>query len=397
MTENRRLALQHPVQPDMRSMPETAFSLASNIYRSDTVLCNSNGHNKLTFMLSALLFFFMMSKECSYGFQGVDDSLAKCKKLIQSKGGDIQNKAMMCRKQFILLGNDGNNSLREEYGFTINTASTVTEGKTKSQRVSARFQVVESGFPEKLIAGNSILQGIVEELKEASKPHWASEWFATADGRIFFGESPIDMREFTQQMTNDAFSEGFGKHLKSVELDLDALPYLTMSSMYTESCIRESALSYLRLAKYEFEEESGEQVKLVVSTASGRVVMVYTLAKEFDLLPIRTDMYLRDKANAKDSIDLTKRIGEHIYQTITEWDRDAPDQPWLPKRVSVEELPQKQKPGLRIIEIDAVWKTIQNSDVVSPQSILGKVDPNPIESVYSEMEKKLELAMRKKN
>lgn len=312
-----------------------------------------------------------------------------------------QNYAVLMRMQFNKLSADpAQSSSRVEYILGVRASGRATGGLRK-----------ELWF-------KSSNKGGMNQSGEFSVEK-SSQLFATSENRTFIGDNigvnggeirnQFAVREMTEQMDADeAFKEYAVKVRKELQVDPLALPFLTISSIVFRDVDFSRVHATMRNWKVEFETQSEAEGTVVWVGSKRNLASTIRLEREFDYLPTKVCLYTRPVSNKR--LVAGDALGDLLYRTTTQWSqveieakgerksrnqqKAAKKSVWLPARIVLEVAPKSE---MHVLEIDCQWALDFNADVISPDALLGRIDPNPISELYSELSLKLDATMQANN
>ncbi len=238
------------------------------------------------------------------------------------------------------------------------------------------------------------------------------EVYASYGKRIFVGlngsadgyniRNEFHVRELTTEIENDDAFKVYSQRTKQeLQMEALALPFLSFDALYAQDANFNRSRAALRTKSIVWEKTDDTGVTIVWASADNRGVSKCVLSSKYEYLPSEYCYYLRP-APAKPLVEGDK-LGELIYRTTTDWARkergntkkrssrgltkDIEQAVWLPVRIVLEEAP---KSAVHILEIDLQWKLDVAPQLISPEVLLGQVQPNPIAELYEELSTQLE-------
>lgn len=309
-----------------------------------------------------------------------------------------QNYAVLMRMQYNKLAADASQSSSHvEY--------------TMGVRASGR----STGGPRKELWFKSSYRGGMSQSGEFSVEK-SSELYAISENRTFVGNNTgvnggeirdeFSVREVTEQIeSDDAIKESAELFYRRLQIDPLALPFLSISSIVGRDVDFSRIRTIMRNWKVEYETQSETEGTVVWVGSKRNAAATYLLEREFDYLPTKVCVYTRPVSEKR--LVAGDALGELLYRTTTQWSKIEVGAPgerksrsqqgatkksvWLPTRIVLEEAPKSE---LHMLEIDCQWKLDIDPKLISPDALLGRIQPNPISELYEELSIELDETLQ---
>lgn len=210
-------------------------------------------------------------------------------------------------------------------------------------------------------------------------------------------------KDITDKMGKEEVANSIAYQHQLINRNPLALPFLGLDSIYFGRADFPSVTAILSNCEFQYSDKNDR----ITVWSNESAAWEFELSESKPQVPIRTNVYIRPVG---DSVRKGGKLGELIYRTTTQWKKfeakngsgEKGDSKTLPVKVVMEHFPSKSKPEkkFRMLDIAIVWEMISEPDVLTPDTVMGKSEKDPIGKIYLRLEEALDdvvAAQERKN